>query len=55
MRQRLHREPRYIHPRLKFLPNIVINLISLIISLIIVGGVIYIVMRYLVNKFYHLD
>lgn len=53
--QRLHREPFITHPRLKFIPNIVLNLISFAISLAVVGTLLYLLLNYLIMKFYHLD
>jgi hypothetical protein len=55
LHQRLHRKPYFTHPRLNFIPNIVINLISLLISFAAVAGLLYLVFHYLINKFYHLD
>lgn len=53
--ERLHREPYFYHPKLSFIPNIVFNLISLLIALTAVAGLLYFLFRYLINKFYHLD
>lgn len=55
IRERLHREPYYTHPRLKFLPNIVVNLIGFILSFTVVAALLYVVLNYLIKKFYHLD
>ena len=52
---RLHREPLITHPRLKFIPNIVVNGISLLLTLAIVGVLLYFILDYLIMKFYHLD
>jgi uncharacterized membrane protein len=55
MRERLHREPYFAHPRLKFIPNIVVNLISFLLSFAVVASVVYFILNYLITKFYHLD
>ena len=52
--ERLHREPSYIHPKLKFIPNIILNLISFIVSLAVVATLIYLLIIYLADKFYNL-
>jgi hypothetical protein len=52
---RLHREPYYVHPKLKFIPNIILNLISILISLIVIGFLINLLIHFVTNKFYHLD
>ncbi|MFT7165244.1 MAG: putative membrane protein, partial [Flavobacterium sp.] len=47
--------PYYSHPRLKFIPNIIVNLISFAISFAVVAGLVFLLLRYLTNKFYHLN
>lgn len=54
IRERLDREPYYTHPKMKFIPNIIINLFSFIIAVAIVSSLLFLLIRYLVNKFYHL-
>ena len=51
----LHREPMITHRRLKFIPNVVLNLISFFITFLVVGSFLYLLLRYLIMKFYHLD
>ena len=53
--ERLHREPYYTHPRLKFIPNIIINIFSFLLAVAVVTSLLYIVLDYLIKKFYHLD
>jgi hypothetical protein len=54
MHEHLHREPYYVHPKLKFIPNIVINVISFIIALTLIVTILYLLIRFLINEFYHL-
>jgi hypothetical protein len=54
MYERLHREPYYSHPRLKFIPNIIVNLVNFVVSFIVVAGLLFLLLRYLTDKFYHL-
>jgi hypothetical protein len=54
MHERLHREPYYVHPKLKFIPNIVINGISFIIAFALIVTILYLLIRFLINEFYHL-
>lgn len=53
--EQLHRDPNYVHPKLKFLPNIVINLVSFLLSLLVVATLLYFVLSYLIRKFYHFN
>ena len=53
--ERLHREPILTHPRLKFIPNIVLNLISFFITFAVAGTIFYFLINYLIMKFYHLE
>lgn len=50
----LHREPSYIHPRLKFIPNVIINAVSFVIAVTIISVIIYFIFRFLIKAFYHL-
>lgn len=52
--ERLHREPFYVHPRLKFIPNIVINILAFILAFSLIGAILYILIRFLLKAFYHL-
>lgn len=52
--EHLHREPYYVHPQLAFIPNIVINVITFIIALALIGTILYLLIRFLVKAFYHL-
>nr|WP_315154593.1 hypothetical protein [uncultured Flavobacterium sp.] len=54
MREHLHREPFYVHPKLNFIPNIVINLITFFIALALIGTILYLLVRFLIKAFYHL-
>jgi hypothetical protein len=54
MHEHLHREPYYVHPKLKFIPNIVINLISFCIAFALIAAILYILIRFLLKAFYHL-
>jgi hypothetical protein len=40
---------------LKFIPNIVVNLVSFFLSLALVGTLLFFLLNYLIKKFYHLD
>lgn len=51
---RLHREPFYVHPKLSFIPNIVINIITFIIALVLIAAILYLLIRFLIKAFYHL-
>ena len=53
--ERLHREPCYVHPKLSFIPNIVINIITFIIALSLIGAILYLIVSYLIKAFYHLN
>lgn len=50
----LHREPYYVHPKLKFIPNIIVNGISLFIAIALISSVLYVLCNYLIKAFYHL-
>jgi hypothetical protein len=50
----LQREPTYIHPRLKFIPNVIVNGISLFIALALISGILYLLFHFITNAFYHL-
>jgi len=52
--ERLHREPFYVHPRLKFIPNIVINIVAFIIAFALIAAILYVLIRFLLKAFYHL-
>jgi len=52
--ERLHREPYYVHPKLKFIPNIVINLISFFIAFALIATLVYRLIHFLIDEFYHL-
>jgi len=52
--QRLHSEPHCLYPKMKTVPNIVLNLLSLIISLSVVIALLYLLVKVLANLFYHL-
>ena len=54
MHERLHREPYYVHPKLKFIPNIIINLITLCTALALIGTLVYLLIHFLTNAFYNL-
>ncbi|MDR6845987.1 hypothetical protein J2W95_002698 [Flavobacterium granuli] len=54
VRERLHREPYYAHPRLSFIPNIVLNIITFIIALALIGAILYLLINFLIKAFYHL-
>ena len=54
MHGHLHREPFYVHPKLDFIPNIVINLITLLIALALIGTILYLLISYLIKAFYNL-
>jgi hypothetical protein len=54
MHERLHREPFYAHPKLKFIPNIVVNLITFIIAFALITAILYLLIRFLIKAFYHL-
>jgi hypothetical protein len=54
MHEHLHREPFYVHPRLKFIPNIVINILAFIIAFALIAAILYILIRFLLKAFYHL-
>ncbi len=54
MREHLHREPFYVHPKLDFIPNIVINLITFIIALALIGTILYLLISFLIKEFYNL-
>jgi len=43
----LHREPYYVHPKLKFIPNIIVNGISLFIAIALISTILYLLCRYL--------
>lgn len=50
--ERLHREPFYIHPRLRVVPNIVINVITFLVALALISAFLYIIVDYLIKAFY---
>jgi hypothetical protein len=52
--ERLHREPFYVHPRLKFIPNIVINIAAFIIAFALIAAILYVLIGFLLKAFYHL-
>jgi hypothetical protein len=54
MHEHLHREPLYVHPRLSFIPNIVINIITLVIAIALIGTILYLLINFLIKAFYHL-
>jgi hypothetical protein len=54
MHERLQREPFYVHPRLKFIPNIVINIVAFVIAFALIAAILYILIRFLLKAFYHL-
>lgn len=49
-----NREPYYNHPKLKFIPNIIINGVSFLIAIALIGAVLYFIFRFLIKAFYHL-
>lgn len=54
MHEHLHREPFYVHPRLSFIPNIVLNIITFIIALALIVAILYLLINFLIKAFYHL-
>lgn len=54
MHERLHREPFYVHPKLKFIPNIILNSISFIIAFALITIILFVLIRFLIKAFYHL-
>lgn len=53
--ERLHREPVLTHRRLRFIPNIVLNIVGLFITFLVVATLIYVIVHYLTMLFYHLN
>ena len=53
--ERLHREPVLTHRRLRFIPNIVLNIVGLFITFLVVATLIYVIVHYLIMLFYHLN
>lgn len=54
MHEHFHREPFYVHPKLAFIPNIVINLITFFVALALIGVILYLLIGYLIKAFYNL-
>ncbi|PVX47170.1 hypothetical protein C8C85_3092 [Flavobacterium sp. 103] len=52
--ERLHSEPYYMHAKLSFIPNIVINIITFIIAFALVATILYLLINFLIKAFYHL-
>jgi hypothetical protein len=53
--RRLHREPVLTNRHLRFIPNVVINLISCVITFALVGIILFLLLRYLSMSFYNLN
>jgi hypothetical protein len=51
--ERLHREPCYVHPKLSFIPNVVINVFTLIVALTLMGTILYLLIHFLIKAFYN--
>ncbi len=50
----LHREPTYLHPRLRIIPNIIINVITFLITMGLAILILTLLTRFFAKQFYNL-